>query len=142
MFLEAAQTSQQRLLTDDAQDYVRLTERKRAVQRDLNEVNERLRVVETNVIDGMLAAQVQNLTILGYTVYVRNQLYARAKDGDHVRLVRALLDGGREDLIVMGVQRLKGELRDEETLAGLPETIRDALEVQTEPRLGCRKSGD
>jgi len=132
--------TRQRVLVEDAHRFARLTERKRGLHAELRDVEGELAQVESNLIEGMVAAGMQNMTIGGFNLYLYNRLSVRAKDGDHARLAQALFDCGREDLIIIGPQRLAAEVREEEDAEALPPEIREAVTVERIPKVGARKA--
>lgn len=117
--------SREGLLVQDARRFSELTEKKRDLNAELRDLNQELSQVESDLVEDMLAADTQNLTIGSYTLYQYNYLSVRARDRDHVRLARALFDCGREDLLIVGSQRLRSEVREEEDLESLPPQIRE-----------------
>jgi hypothetical protein len=132
--------SREGLLVQDARRFSELTEKKRHLQAELRNLNQELSQVESDLIEGMVAANMQNMTIRGFNLYLYNRLSVRAKDSDHVRLARALFDCGREDLLIVGSQRLRSEVREEEDLESLPPQIREAVTVERISKVGARKT--
>ncbi len=132
--------SREALLVEDARRFSDLTEKKRNIEAELRDVKKELAQVESDLIEGMVAGGVQNMTIGGFNLYLYNRLSVRAKDRDHVRLARALFDCGREDLLIVGSQRLRSEVREEEDLEALPPQIREAVTVERISKVGARKA--
>lgn len=132
--------SREALLVEDARRFSDLTEKKRNIEAKLRDVKKELAQVESDLIEGMVAGGVQNMTIGGFNLYLYNRLSVRAKDRDHVRLARALFDCGREDLLIVGSQRLRSEVREEEDLEALPPQIREAVTVERISKVGARKA--
>jgi hypothetical protein len=132
--------SREALLVEDARRFSDLTEKKRNIEAELRDVKKELAQVESDLIEGMVAGGVQNMTIGGFNLYLYNRLSVRAKDRDHVRLARALFDCGREDLLIVGSQRLRSEVREEEDLEALPPQIREAVSVERISKVGARKA--
>jgi len=129
------------MVAADAQRFAELTGRKRDAEAQLRDIRRQVAEVEGALIEGMVASDMQNLTIGGFTLYLYNEMSVRARDRDHLRLARALLDSGREDLIVVGSQRLRAEVRSDEDLEALPPEIREAISVEHITKVGARKAG-
>ena len=128
------------VLVGDARRFSELTERKRNLEGELRDLKTQLAQVESDLIEGMVAADMQNMTIGGFNLYLYNRLSVRAAGGDHIGLARALFDCGREDLIIIGPQRLAAEVREEEDVEALPPEIREAVSVERIPKIGARKA--
>jgi len=136
---EANLTAEQVLIAQ-ARRFSELTHRKRELEGQLGEVKRKRREVEQNLVTGMLGADVQNMTVGGFQLYVYNRLSVRARDKDHIRLARVLFDIGREDLIVIGPQRLGAAVREEDDVEALPPELREAISIERLPRVGARKA--
>jgi len=136
---EANLTAEQVLIAQ-ARRFSELTDRKRELEGQLGEVKRKRREVEQNLVTGMLGADVQNMTVGGFQLYVYNRLSVRARDKDHIRLARVLFDIGREDLIVIGPQRLGAAVREEDDIEALPPELREAISIERLPRVGARKA--
>ena len=80
-------------------EYIELTARKRALDDDLKELNERLVLIELELLDQFEAAGVDKIGKDGYTLYMARSLRPRAKDGDRERMLEAIKANGYGDLV-------------------------------------------
>lgn len=129
-------------------EYVRLTERKRALEEQLKDAKARLDEMEPRIVEQFQSDSVQSMSVDGYTVYLNRKLLAGAKDGDKPAMIAALKAVGDESWSFLvednvNYQRLNARVRecpqDESGMPILPEALRAVVNVYEDFTIGARK---
>jgi hypothetical protein len=104
-------TDDTRKLPDaDLDRFIALTERKRALQRQLEETSEELEAIGTAIRDDWIARGTSKETRHGWTVYLARDLTCKVID--RAALVAAAPALGMQDFLSINVVQLKSRLRE------------------------------
>lgn len=137
--------------------FARLTQRKRDLEHELNQIKDELKPLEEQILDELAANGWQNITHAdsGYTFYIRRQIWARAADGeDRTAACRALKQAGLGDFVgeTFNTHSLSAhfrELAEERVAQGdpvtdvdvlLPEELRGVIQLTTDHSLRAARS--
>jgi len=94
-------------------DFVRLTLAKKSLKAELLELESMLDEAEVRARDAMIQAGVDKITVNGMTVFPRKNTYPKAKDGDQLRAVSALVAAGMLEYVGVGHMRLRSLLNED-----------------------------
>ncbi len=125
--------------------YVALAIAKKQAETDLDEIKEKMRVLEEYMMDNMAKSGQQSIRINGHTVYLHRQLWAAPANGaDHLHI--ALKAEGYGDLVEPKInsQRLSALVReferDEEGMPIMPGGLHEAIKVTEKYSVRVRKT--
>jgi hypothetical protein len=120
--------------------FVELSLRKRDLQAQLREIEADLQALMEPVKDEMAAAGLKNMSLEnGVTVYLRREIWAKAKDGNRRAVVDALQSVGLDDMVSFNTQSLTAYVRRaDEANDELPSALREVIEL-TEEYKACVK---
>jgi len=131
-------------------DFVKLTEKKRALETQLKDTKARLADLEPQIVEQFQAEGVQSLNIDGHTIHLIRKLWAGPKNGDKEAMCAALKACGDENWTFLvkdnvNATQLAARVRecelDETTgLPILPDSIKDFVEIYEQFRAGVKKS--
>lgn len=85
--------------TDALREYVELTDRKRTIEAERRDINDRLDKLEEKLLSQFEEQGMQNIKIGGASVYLHRQLWAKPKDGDKPKAVEALKRAGLDEMV-------------------------------------------
>jgi hypothetical protein len=144
--------------TDDAlvlDRFAELTQRKRELDRELKQVKDEMAPLEQELLQRFAENGWQKVSHkgTGYTFYVRQQIWARAADGDKAAACEALRAAGLGDFVAesFNYQSLSAyfrELADQRAFQGepltdlevlLPEELRGSIQLTTDFSLRAAK---
>lgn len=136
-------------MADPVADFVALTERKRALNAEISDVNAKLEEAEAAVLKDLAERGLDSVkTSDGWTVYSRRELSVKTRDGADV--VGNLLVAGEPALLTANWQRLKARVREwltredlgtwEIDAKRLPPAVAACFEIGEFRRLGARRS--
>ena len=122
-------------------EYIELTARKRALDDDLKELNERLVLIELELLDQFEAAGVDKIGKDGYTLYMARSLRPRAKDGDRERMLEAIKANGYGDLVKEDIhpKRLEAIVKEFDGQGEMPDWAKDTIEIYEQYNIRVRK---
>ena len=122
-------------------EYIELTARKRALDDDLKELNERLVLIELELLDQFEAAGVDKIGKDGYTLYMARSLRPRAKDGDRDRMLEAIKANGYGDLVKEDIhpKRLETIVKELDEQGEMPGWAKDTIEIYEQYNIRVRK---
>ena len=122
-------------------EYIELTARKRALDDDLKELNERLVLIEMELLDQFEAAGVDKIGKDGYTLYMARSLRPRAKDGDRERMLEAIKANGYGDLVKEDIhpKRLEAIVRELDGQGEMPGWAKGTIEIYEQYNIRVRK---
>ncbi|MDD3513540.1 MAG: hypothetical protein PHV21_06020 [Synergistaceae bacterium] len=122
-------------------EYIELTARKRALDDDLKELNERLVLIEMELLDQFEAAGVDKIGKDGYTLYMARSLRPRAKDGDRERMLEAIKANGYGDLVKEDIhpKRLEAIVRELDGQGEMPDWAKGTIEIYEQYNIRVRK---
>ena len=122
-------------------EYIELTARKRALDDDLKELNERLVLIELELLDQFEAAGVDKIGKDGYTLYMARSLRPRAKDGDRERMLEAIKANGYGDLVKEDIhpKRLEAIVRELDGQGEMPGWAKGTIEIYEQYNIRVRK---
>lgn len=122
-------------------EYIELTARKRALDDDLKELNERLVMIELELLDQFEAAGVDKIGKDGYTLYMARSLRPRAKDGDRDRMLEAIKANGYGDLVKEDIhpKRLEAIVKELDGQGEMPDWAKDTIEIYEQYNIRVRK---
>jgi len=122
-------------------EYIELTARKRALDDDLKELNERLVLIEMELLDQFEAAGVDKIGKDGYTLYMARSLRPRAKDGDRERMLEAIKANGYGDLVKEDIhpKRLEAIVRELDGQGEMLDWAKGTIEIYEQYNIRVRK---
>ena len=122
-------------------EYIELTARKRALDDDLKELNERLVLIELELLDQFEAAGVDKIGKDGYTLYMARSLRPRAKDGDRERMLEAIKANGYGDLVKEDIhpKRLEAIVKELDGQGEMPGWAKGTIEIYEQYNIRVRK---
>lgn len=146
-----------------AKEFVKLEKEKKQNKKEAEDIQDKLNVLDKELLKIYEVSGAQKLTIDGRTVFVERSLFASAKrtEGDtsdeetaaaRERLNKALRDTGHGDIVVESVNAktlaalvrefdLDGNKDVEEIYNNMPEELRNTIKVSVVPKMKSRKGG-
>ncbi len=123
-------------------EFIALTSRKRELEADLRQVQDRLNELEPQLVEMFGEEGLQRTSIDGWTAFLQEDIWASPAEGDIARLCAALKEAGLGDMVAETVNRqtlsawVRERLRDGEPL---PDLVDPAINVSRGFRLRARK---
>lgn len=115
-------------------EFAALSEKKAALRAQLSELESDLAALMPLVLDDMADAGVKNMKLdNGQMVYIRRDVWAKAKDGNKLAVVDALRASGLEEMVSFSTRTLTAYVRRaEESDDEIPQALRDTIEISEE----------
>jgi hypothetical protein len=132
---------------DRARSMARLIKRKRELEQERREVMDEIAKIEMPLLEEMQMEQLSSLPITvdgeKITIYIHNQVWAKAKDGDKDAVTKVLKRCGLKDYVseTYNTNSLSAYVR--ERIADgrtLQPTLRDVIEISEVPSIRGRRT--
>lgn len=123
--------------------FVYFTGRKRELEAELRQVQDRLNELEPGLVDMFSEEGIQRTTVDGYTAYLQEEVWASPLNGDIAALCAALKEAGFGDMVAETVNRqtlsawVREHRKDGEPL---PPAVEPVISVTAGYRLRAKKS--
>jgi len=141
--MEAEQKSTDSMLSL-ADDLEELTERKRALESEVKDINKKIETVQELLVQEMVDHEMQNFTRQGKMFYLQTATYVSGISGEQENLMRTLKDQGFDDIVKETVhpQTLKGFVKEQMDEEGgeLPDWLQGLVNVFKKEQVRMRKS--
>ena len=124
-------------------EFVSLTGRKRDLEAELRQVQDRLNELEPGLVDMLVEEGIQRTTVDGYTAYLQEDVWASPLDGNIAGLCAALKVAGFGDMVAETVNRqtlsawVRERRKDGEPL---PPAVEPVISIIAGYRLRAKKS--
>lgn len=129
--------------TDAMRQYVTLRNALAVQEAEAKATKDQMAILEEQILSNLAREGVGSVKVLGTTLFIRTQRWARAKEGDKERAIAALREVGLGDFVAEGFNTqtvsawLREQVRDE---IDIPEAFTDAFDTTETFKLGTRKS--
>jgi hypothetical protein len=128
-------------MIDKLKSYVDLIKRKRSLEAELSQLREQIEPLEKQVVDEMVAQGVPRVSVDGYTVFFKEDIRAKALDGDYTHVADVLRSLGMPEFTTTNHQKLSAYVRELVRQGDpLPESLSGVIEIVREMGLGARAS--
>lgn len=118
--------------TDVVARYVELTQRRKALEAEADDVKKQLIAIESELLDAFAETGVSSIRAGGGTISLRRELWAGCKDGDYERACRALRAAGLDEFVQprFNASQLSAYVRElDREGAPLPSSFAGAINV-------------
>jgi len=123
------------------QDYIESVSRKRELEKELRAYKERIKALESEIVEGLIAAGIQSVTKDNHTIYLSSHVSVTSRTGNYADLADILRDKGLESMCTVNHARLRAWVAECHQDGGtMDNDIANAIDVDTHHRLNCRKA--
>lgn len=121
-------------------DLVRLTRRKRELTAEAKRVGDEIDKIEAALIEQWQDEGKSSETVDGHTVYISGRQWASPKDGDRLRVVRALEALGMDDMVTYNTATLSGWFKEQQDAGEeVPSDLAEVVDLTTNWSINVRR---
>ena len=124
-------------------NFVSLSKRRDVIEEELKVLKEELAHLSNMILEVFERDGQKSATIMGKTIYIRRQLWARAKDKNYVAACAALKKCGLEGYVEerFNTNSISAYVRERDKAnEPLPKELQDTLEISTEVSVICKQA--
>lgn len=140
--MKAVVDIQKTTLQDRLAEWIALVDKKKALEKDVNEIKDRLAAIEPNLLEDFALSGFQSVNVKGFVVYKSREFTCSVKEGvDRKSLVEGLHQAGHDECLMLSYQTVRSLVKEmAEAGEKLPEHLSRLVDVGERFTLRTKKA--